>query len=143
MAATVNTCNIRFIWSGQTATWGGRRPWFLCPQDGCGRRVAILYGGTVFACRHCHKLVYVSQRQTNGDQLLRRTDKFQRRLGWDVGILSRPGGKPKGMHWRTFKRLEAEHEVSVSVSKPVMQQQLALMNKRIKCLGIDGLSIDI
>ncbi len=47
------------------------------------------------------------------------------------------------MHWRTFKRLEAEHEVSVSVSKPVMQQQLALMNKRIKCLGIDGLSIDI
>ena len=24
---------------------GGQRPWFLCPARGCGRRVAILYGG--------------------------------------------------------------------------------------------------
>jgi hypothetical protein len=24
---------------------GGLRPWFICPAVGCGRRVAILYGG--------------------------------------------------------------------------------------------------
>src|SRR5687767_9620434 len=30
---------------------GGARAWFICPAVGCGRRVAILYGGAIFACR--------------------------------------------------------------------------------------------
>src|SRR5215831_7092426 len=30
--------------------YGGSRPWFRCPVLGCGRRVAILYGGGIFAC---------------------------------------------------------------------------------------------
>jgi hypothetical protein len=38
---------------------GGNRPWFGCPS--CGRRVAKLYGGAVFACRHCWHLNYTSQ----------------------------------------------------------------------------------
>jgi Transposase DDE domain len=25
--------------------YGGARPWFLCPMDGCRRRVAVLYAG--------------------------------------------------------------------------------------------------
>jgi hypothetical protein len=43
--------------------FGGSRAWFLCPARGCGRRVAILYSGTTFACRKCHKLIYQSQKQ--------------------------------------------------------------------------------
>ena len=43
---------------------GGQRSWFLCPARGCGRRVAILYGGGIFACRHCYQLSYPSQRKT-------------------------------------------------------------------------------
>jgi hypothetical protein len=39
---------------------GGSRAWFLCPAVGCGRRVAILYGGGIFACRHCYQLAYAS-----------------------------------------------------------------------------------
>ena len=35
--------------------FGGERPWFRCPAMGCGRRVAILYGGRIFACRHCYQ----------------------------------------------------------------------------------------
>jgi hypothetical protein len=45
-------------------TYGGQRAWFLCPAAGCGRRVATLYGGAIFACRHCYRLVYPSQRET-------------------------------------------------------------------------------
>jgi len=41
--------------------FGGARTWFLCPARGCGRRVAVLYGGGIFACRHCHQLAYDSQ----------------------------------------------------------------------------------
>ena len=36
-----------------TCHLGGKRPWFLCPARGCGRCVAVLYGGGVFACRNC------------------------------------------------------------------------------------------
>src|SRR5687767_9474135 len=35
---------------------GGTRSWFVCPVVGCRRRVALLYGGAIFACRHCHRL---------------------------------------------------------------------------------------
>ena len=87
--------------------FGGKRPWFLCPAVGCGkRRVAILYGGSIFACRHCHQLAYPSQRETYDDRAARRADKIRERLGWEQGILNPKGWqKPKGMHWRTFERL--------------------------------------
>jgi hypothetical protein len=47
-----------------TPHYGGVRWWFLCPANGCGRRVAKLYGGKIFACRPCHNLAYASQNQT-------------------------------------------------------------------------------
>lgn len=31
-------------------------------------------------------------------------------------MLNGNGGKPKGMHWATFERLEAEHDVLVNQS---------------------------
>jgi hypothetical protein len=83
---------------------GGQRPWFLCPC--CGRRVAVLWGGGIFACRHCHKLAYASQREDRMSRALRRMQKIQARMGWDGSY----GPKPKGMHWRTFERLEQQHD---------------------------------
>lgn len=86
--------------------YGGHRYWFLCPAVGCGRRVAILYGaGRYFACRHCYRLVYPSQREDSVNRAVRRADKIRERLDWEPGILNGPGWKPKGMHWRTFERL--------------------------------------
>lgn len=90
--------------------FGGERAWFLCPAVGCGRRVAILYGGTIFACRHCHDLAYPSQREADFDRLARKADRIRERLDWEPGILNGSGWKPKCMHWRTFERLRAEHD---------------------------------
>lgn len=95
---------------------GGRRVWFRCPARGCGRRVAVLFGGSVFACRHCHNLAYECQRETDDDRAARRADTIRRRLEWEPGILNGEGWKPKGMHWRTFERLKAEHDAFVNVS---------------------------
>lgn len=95
---------------------GGRRVWFRCPASGCGRRVAILFGGAIFACRHCHRLAYPCQRETDDDRAARRADTIRRRLGWEPGILNGEGGKPRGMHWRTFQRLRAEHDANVNAS---------------------------
>ncbi|WP_322867341.1 hypothetical protein U5922_014830 [Aquicoccus sp. G2-2] len=90
---------------------GGARPWFLCPAQGCGRRVAILYGGAIFACRHCHRLAYPSENESRHDRATRQAEKLRDRLQWPPGILEGSGwGKPKHMHHATYRRLVAEYE---------------------------------
>lgn len=114
---------------------GGKRPWFLCPAQGCGRRVAILFGGSIFACRHCHDLAYASQREAGDDRAMRRADDIRRRLNWRAGIANPEGGKPKGMHWRTFWRLKAEHDAFAATSWIGTAQRLGLMKRRLGGLG--------
>lgn len=97
-------------------SYGGKRPWFRCPAQNCGRRVAILYGGTVFACRHCNQLAYPSQRENIDDRATRKADKIRERMGWEPGILNGEGLKPKGMHWKTFERLCFFHNELVNLS---------------------------
>jgi hypothetical protein len=121
---------------------GGQRAWFICPAQGCGRRVAILFGGSIFACRHCHKLAYECQRETEDDRALRRADTIRRRLGWKVGIANPKGDKPKGMHWRTFERLKAEHDAFANASWSGLAERLGLMNRRLAKLGLDPLEVD-
>lgn len=86
---------------------GGSRAWFICPAVGCRRRVAILYGGSIFACRHCHQLAYESTREDAGDRAARRANWIRRRLGWEAGFLNGDGWKPKWMRWKTFWPLKA------------------------------------
>ena len=94
--------------------YGGQRAWWLCPAVGCRRRVAVLYGGSAYACRHCHKLAYRTQRENTGDRAGSKADKLRDRLGWEAGILNGNGGKPKGMHWRTFEQLQTNHDALVN-----------------------------
>ena len=90
---------------------GGERDWFLCPARGCGLRVAVLYGGGIFACRECYRLAYPSQREDAADRAARRAHRIRDRMGWSGGVLEGSGwGKPKGMHWRTYQRLCDEHD---------------------------------
>lgn len=100
---------VRLDWT--PCGFGGRRAWWRCPVVGCGRRVAVLYGGRVFACRQCHQLAYRCQRESRDDRSARRAETIRRRLNWVPGILNGEGWKPKGMHWRTFERLKRVHDV--------------------------------
>lgn len=110
--------------------FGGSRSWFVCPRVGCVRRVASLYSvGGLFFCRHCHQLGYESQQVCAMDRLTLKADKIRDKLKWDAGILNGTGLKPKGMHWRTYWRLYAEHQRLVG-------GVCAAMNKRFK-LGLD------
>ena len=106
---------------------GGARQWFLCPARGCGRRVAVLYGGTIFACRHCYQLAYPSQREHFSDRKARRADRIREKLGWEPGILNGTGwGRPKGMHRKTFDRLCREHDTLTNASLASMAQRLGI-----------------
>jgi len=123
--------HVGLSWTG--CNYGGSRPWFLCPC--CGRRVAILYGGAVFACRHCRGLAYEVQRETAGDRAIRRADAIRDRLGWQAGILNPDGWKPKGMHWRTFWRLKAEHDQMKGAGMQAWAQQLGIVEGRLDRIG--------
>lgn len=69
---------------------------------------------------------------------MRRADTIRRRLGWRAGIGNPEGGKPKGMHWRTFVRLKAEYSVYANVAWAGMAVRLGLMNRRL-----DGVELDL
>lgn len=119
-------------------TLGGERQWFVCPS--CGRRVAVIYGaGRTFACRRCKGLAYTSQNEAADDRAARRADRIRKKLGWKAGILNGPGFRPKGMHWRTYERLLAEHDAFVSVSLAGMARRLGLMNRKpLSARGFPG-----
>jgi hypothetical protein len=96
---------------------GGQRPWFVCSVycNGrcCGRRAAILYcAGELFACRRCYDLSYASQRQTALHRGLEQARKIRMRLGGSADLLEPFPAKPKGMHRRTFQRLQARAEAA-------------------------------
>lgn len=125
---------VRIEWT--PCNYGGARAWFICPAQGCGRRVAKLYlGGAIFACRHCYRLAYSSQRENLDDRATRRADKIRDRLEWEPGILNGNGIKPKGMHWRTYQRLTIEHDALVDFSLNYMAQRMRLIKARLGGVG--------
>lgn len=79
--------------------YGGHRKWFCCR---CGRRVAVMfiYRQTI-ACRHCFNAVYASQRE---DAILR----YWRKIYKLEDKLKDNNCRPKGMHMKTFKRINDE-----------------------------------
>lgn len=124
------TMNYRVPLEWTACGFDGRRVWWRCPAVGCGRRVAVLYGGRVFACRQCNRLAYRCQRETADDRATRRADTIRQRLGWEPGILNGNGRKPKGMHWRTFERLQGEHDIHVNAALAGMAAKLDLLQDR-------------
>jgi hypothetical protein len=75
--------------------YGGERPWFRCPAARCGRRVAILYGGSIFACRRCHNLAYDSQSETRHGRMLLKAQAIRERLGGTPCVADEFPGSPR------------------------------------------------
>ena len=99
-------------------TFGGERPWFVCPGEGCGQLAAILYREEEgrFLCRGCLNLAYSSQNQKS--RVRWRAMKNTMRLGADLET------RPKGMHRTTFARLSSE-------SLEAYQEHVVLYNERV------------
>jgi hypothetical protein len=110
--------------SWTSCNYGGRRPWFICPGKGCNKRVANLYFfGKYFLCRHCHDLVYSSQRDAKAFRLLHKAQKIYKKLGVknhdDLFITP----KPKGMHQETYDRLcEEATDLELKSSRMLMMK---------------------
>jgi len=129
------------LWAGQSLeidlNWtachfGGARPWFTCPVPGCNRRAGLLYLSGVFACRHCHKLAYRSQRQTEYQRAISRTQQLRKKLGWPAGILMPCGSRPKGMHETTFRKLEAKHNACWLAALGHWSERLGVLDAHLR-----------
>lgn len=109
---------------------GGSREWFTCPR--CGRRVAVLYAPRqYFACRQCGGLAYATQKKGVGDRASSKANKIRRKLEWPLGILNDTGGKPKGMHWSTYLRLNREHDALSQVAFEDIDRRLGIVRRML------------
>src|SRR5215471_9963675 len=121
----------RIVW--MSCRFGGARPYFVCPGVvngiACGRRVGKLYGaGTYFLCRHCYRLVYASQREDRYDRALRHANNIRMRLGGEPGMASVFPARPKGMHHRTYERLQS----AVLNAEILAEERLAIVLARLQ-----------
>jgi len=105
--------------------FGGKRVWFLCPIESCGRRVAMLYGTDKFACRHCQNLVYASQKSSAKNRDFMRADVIRRKLGWKPGVAYGVGAKPKGMHTRKYWKVLHKYLTVVDRIMGQTQQEIS------------------
>jgi hypothetical protein len=88
------SCQLQLAWT--SCNYGGKRPWWICP--GCSRRVAILYRGNRYLCRHCQNLTYKSTRAASDSACYERVNKIRMKLGWGGG--SQPHGWQAQRHAR-------------------------------------------
>lgn len=116
--------------------YGGRRPWFRCPGKSCGRRVAVLYGGKYFLCRHCHDLAYESTRESPHSRYLRKTQAIRERLGGSASLMTPFPKKPKGMHWTTYLRLREQALAAEYASWLALGEWMDRQDDRLKRRGI-------
>ena len=87
--------------------FGGRRLWFCCPS--CRRPCQILYGSWHIACGRCHRLRYMSQRETRSGRANLGMMKIVKRLDPEATCNELPP-KPRGMHWSTYDRLKERYD---------------------------------
>lgn len=127
------SASVPLVWS--RCTLGGERPWFLCPEVGCGRRVAILYCGADLLCRRCLGLSYPSQREAVPARAHRRATRIRQRIegrGGNVG--SAIPKRPKGMHRETFYRVRVEHHRWMALYFSVAMKRLEVLSKSIESM---------
>jgi len=116
---------------GWTAcNYGGNRPWWLCPC--CGRRVAVLWGDSTYACRHCQQINYESTRTTESSKPFERADKLRRRLGWVPGVAYGIGDKPRGMHTKTYLRLLQKYNTHAQATLESTENLLKQLTGRLR-----------
>jgi hypothetical protein len=107
--------------------YGGNRPWFICPMQGCRRRVAVLYPiGKYFGCRRCGELAYSSQQERIYYRMARKNRKIIKKLGGNPYEDIYPK-KPKHMHWKTYNRLIAEAEYYEDLSWKLVERYFGVL----------------
>ena len=110
--------------------FGGVRYWFICP--GCKKRRKVLYGRRLYRCRECQRLTYASQYDPFPQQPWKRAHEVRERLGGQAGFSYPFPPKPKGMHWKTYYRLQEEDWRAEDLLCHAMNDHLLGIRRRYK-----------
>lgn len=105
-------------------TFGGQRRWFICPS--CARRCRIVMGGRKFRCRHCYQATYPSQYEPVNVPGLAAAKNARAKIGAAPGVFNPWPDKPKGMHWRTYRRLQLANDIGAEAFDCFLQAGLAV-----------------
>jgi hypothetical protein len=106
--------DVPIIWTA--CTLGGRRPWFRCTAVSagvsCDRRAAKIYlgGSSVFACRRCYGLAYMSQSKSAFHRDIAKAMKIRMQLRGSPNLFDPFPTRPKGLHRSTYERLRKIHD---------------------------------
>ena len=104
---------------------GGLRRWIICRW--CGRRCRVLYGGTHFRCRQCYSATYPSQYERIRVPSLSRAERVRDRLGGEPGFIHAFPEKTKGMHWRTYRRLQVQDWAAADALEMALYTKLKIL----------------
>jgi hypothetical protein len=115
-----------------SCTLGGTRPWFICPNWRCSRRVTTLYvEAGELGCRHCLDLAYESQSETVADRARRRERKIRRKLGMGPNLVTPLADKPKWMRWRTYFKLRDAARLCARISTEDFARRIPRLRGRL------------
>jgi hypothetical protein len=103
--------------------FGGWRLWFRCPR--CEGRCRVLYGTWRIACRRCHRLRYLSQRETRTGRANLGMMKIVKRLDPKATCNALPS-KPNGMHWSTYDRLAERYDTYDAMWSMAVMRRLGI-----------------
>jgi hypothetical protein len=108
--------------------YGGSRPWFVCPNTRCNKRVGKLFlDGRYYLCRHCHNLSYETQNISEADRLVEKAQKIRMRFGAESLATTDPfPPRPKGMHYKTYFKARREYHDLVNASWGLMAQRFGI-----------------
>jgi hypothetical protein len=87
--------------------FGGHRYWFVCPKNGCSKRVGALYQGIqYFLCRHCLELTYSKRNVAKRYRLLNKLFDYEEKADELLGEISEKYGRKfyQGQPTRKFKQ---------------------------------------
>lgn len=118
----------RFDFAFTEQPLGGMRRWIVCPS--CLNRCRVIYGGKYFRCRQCYDATYASQYESIRVRGMARMQRVRDKLGGDGGLYDPFPRKPKGMHWRTYRRLERRDIQSLQVMERTLERYLASTGMR-------------
>jgi hypothetical protein len=85
---------------------GSARRWLSCPS--CGRACRVVYAKAGFRCRRCiGNGTYKSQSESKRWRQVTQAQKLHKRYGGSGNITEPFPRKPRAMHWRKYRKLEA------------------------------------
>ena len=93
---------------------------------------ALLYAGSgSFVFRQSGGLAYATQKLGSGGRASVKATRLRARLGWKGGVFDSNGGKPKGMHWKTYQQLKSHLDVLEEACLDYVGHKLNFLQKSL------------